>query len=163
GAAQAQPRAADSGSSVGSLFSARVAAVREHFTALMNAFPQMPDEFARVRAKMAVEFEERGPIGILILFVGFAALGIGAQRIFYWAMTGVRQRMSEASLDTVGHRLRAVFMRFAFGLGVIGSAALGTIGAFLVFDWPPVLGEVRFGFVVAFLGQRLAIVLGRVL
>jgi moderate conductance mechanosensitive channel len=159
----AAPREPEATSGLGHLFGGRVAAIRDHFGQLVIAFPELPGEFARARDKMRVEFEERGLIGVLILFASFAALGVGAQWLYYTAMAGVRRRMGAAALDTVGHRLRAVGARFAFGLGVISSAAVGTFGAFLVFDWPPVLGEVVFSFLIAFLAQRLATVLGRVL
>ena len=42
-------------------------------------------------------------------------------------------------LDTVQTRLGAVGRRLAFGLGWAASFALGSLGAFLLFDWPPLL------------------------
>ena len=42
-------------------------------------------------------------------------------------------------LDTVEERLRAVGRRLAFGLGWTASFAVGSLGAFLLFDWPPLL------------------------
>ena len=66
-------------------------------------------------------------------------------------------------LDTVGERLRAVAIRLAFGLGLIASFAVGSVGAFLVFDWPPLLREIVLGYLIAFLITWLTLVLGRFL
>jgi hypothetical protein len=60
----------------------------------------------------------------------------------------------------VGDRLRAVAMRLAFGAGLVAAFALGSVGAFLAFDWPPLLREIVLGYLLAFLALRLALVVG---
>ncbi len=40
-------------------------------------------------------------------------------------------------------RLRAVGLRTAYGLGLLLAFALGSVGAFLLFDWPPLLKRDR--------------------
>ena len=41
--------------------------------------------------------------------------------------------------------VRAVAMRLAFGAGLVAAFALGSVGAFLAFDWPPLLREMVLG------------------
>ena len=71
-----------------------------------------------------------------------------------------RKRINELPLETVGDRLRAVAMRLAFGAGLVAAFALGSVGAFLAFDWPPLLREIVLGYLLAFLALRLALVVG---
>jgi small-conductance mechanosensitive channel len=73
------------------------------------------------------------------------------------------KRISELDLATVGDRLRAVAARLAFNSGLVVAFALGSVGAFLPFHWPPLLREVVLGYLLAFLAVRLALVIGRVL
>jgi small-conductance mechanosensitive channel len=60
-------------------------------------------------------------------------------------------------------RLRVVATRFAFAVGLVAAFALGSVGAFLAFDWPPLLREMVFGYLVVFLVIRVAIVVGHLL
>jgi small-conductance mechanosensitive channel len=66
-------------------------------------------------------------------------------------------------LDTVGNRLRVVAARFGFSFGVVVIFAIGSIGAFLAFDWPPLLREILFAYLIAFLALRVANVVGHFL
>ena len=54
-------------------------------------------------------------------------------------------------------------MRFAFAVGLVAAFALGSVGAFLALDWPPLLREMVFGYLVVFLVIRVAIVVGHFL
>ena len=60
-------------------------------------------------------------------------------------------------------RLRAIGLRAAYGLGVLLAFALGSIGAFLLFEWPPLLKEIVLAYLLVFLIVRLVLVLGRIL
>jgi small-conductance mechanosensitive channel len=54
-------------------------------------------------------------------------------------------------------------VRFAFAVGLVAAFALGSVGAFLAFDWPPLLREMVFGYLLVFLVIRVAIVVGHFL
>ena len=100
---------------------------------------------------------------MIVLLAGFAALGFGLEWLFWRASAGLRQRLIAAGLDSVRDRLRAVGLRTAYGLGLLLAFALGSIGAFLLFDWPPLLKEVVLAYLLVFLVVRLVLVLGRIL
>ena len=59
--------------------------------------------------------------------------------------------------------MRAIGMRAAYGLGVLLAFAVGSIGAFLLFDWPPLLKQIVLAYLLVFLIVRLVLVLGRIL
>ena len=71
--------------------------------------------------------------------------------------------MIATSFDTARDRLHAIGRRFAYGLGVLLAFAIGSIGAFLLFEWPPLLKEVVLAYLMVFLIIRLVLVLGRFL
>jgi moderate conductance mechanosensitive channel len=142
-----------------------IAAQLEHIRAFLRdlaaAAPTLGDEFGRAQTKLLAETQQRGR-GLLLLAV-FVGLGFGLEWLFWWATAGFRERMIATGLESAHERLRAVGRRFAYGLGVLLAFALGSIGAFLLFDWPPLLKEVVLAYLLVFLIIRLVLVLGRVL
>ena len=144
-------------------FATPVAAIRQHFASLAAAFPMLPADFEQARARLVADLQDRGLVEILLLLCGFVALGFGAEWLFWRADRGGPRAPPGAGLATVGDRLRAVATRLAFGVGRVTAFALGSIVAFLPFDWPPLLREIVLGYLVAFLALRLALVIGRFL
>ena len=59
--------------------------------------------------------------------------------------------------------MRAIGLRLAFGLSEVAIFGLGSVGAFLAFDWPPLLRQVVLAYLVAAVVLRLVLVLGRFL
>ncbi len=164
-AAQPTPPAAPAKQEMGasSYFASRVAAIREHVAELMTAFPKLPAEFARAGIILSLEFQERGLLTILLLIAVFVGLGLGAERLYHWIGKGAFNHIIALKLDTVAQRLRAVAIRLAYGLGMVGSFAIGSVGAFLALDWPPLLREIVLGYLMAFLVIQLTLVAARFL
>jgi small-conductance mechanosensitive channel len=146
-----------------SYFAGRIAAIREHMTALVAALPTLPDQFATAGRNLSREFQDRGLIKILLLIAVFIGLGFGAERLFYWIAKGIEAWIIALPLDTVGQRLLAVAVRLAYGLGMVTSFAIGSVGGFLALDWPPLLREIVLGYLLAFLVVRLTLVATRFL
>jgi len=157
-AAPAGPEETPSG-----LLAERVAGIRQHLQALAAALPTLPDEFERVGIILSLEFEEHGIVSVLLLILAFVALGFGVEWLFYWAASGIEKWIVTLPLSTIGERLRAVAVRLAYGTGMVAAFAVGSVGAFLVFSWPPLLREIVLGYLFAFLIVRLTLVLGRFL
>ncbi|MEK0082014.1 mechanosensitive ion channel domain-containing protein [Benzoatithermus flavus] len=142
---------------------ARLTALRDHLQRLAEAVPKVPAELERAWLVLSLEFEERGLFQVLPLIAAFIALGFGVEWLFWRATTGIRARIGSAPLATVAERLHTVGTRFAFGLGLVTAFALGSVGAFLAFEWPPLLKEIVLGYLLAFLSLRLSLVVGRFL
>ncbi len=141
----------------------RLDSMRAFLHALVAEIPRVPDELAGAWRMLAGDMQERTALDVAVLLTVFAALGFGLEWLFWWATTGFRQRMISTPLDTVRERLHAVGRRLAYGVGVLLAFALGSIGAFLLFDWPRVLKEVVLAYLIVFLIVRLVLVLGRIL
>lgn len=145
------------------LLAERIAGIRQHLQALAAALPTLPDEFERAGIILSLEFEEHGIVSVLLLILAFVALGFGVEWLFYWAASGIEKWIIALPLNTVGERLRAVAVRLGYGTGMVAAFAIGSVGAFLVFSWPPLLREIVLGYLFAFLIVRLTLVLGRFL
>jgi len=139
--------------------SARFAAISRRSPAL----PRLPAEVERAIGILLLEFEERGLLSVLLPILGFGVLGFGAEWLYRRLTAGVRQWIGAIPLETVNGRLHAVIARFAFGLGMVASFALGSTGAFMAFDWPILLKEIVLVYLLAVLATRFAMVLGRFL
>ncbi len=112
---------------------------------------------------LASELQDRSALGIVILILGFALLGRGAEWAFWRATRDARGRIEQAKPEMIAHRLRLTGIRFAFGLTSVGVFALGSIGAFLTLDWPPLLKQIVLAYLVAALVSRLALLVGNLL
>jgi moderate conductance mechanosensitive channel len=159
------PQAGTAGeaATVHQMMTGRVDAMRAFLRELAAAVPILPGELSGAWTRLYAETQERGLVSVLVLLVVFAALGFGLEWLYWWATPGLRTRMIATRLETVRDRLRAIAGRAAFGLGVLLAFASGSIGAFLLFDWPPLLKQIVLAYLLVFLISRLVLVLGRFL
>jgi moderate conductance mechanosensitive channel len=154
----AAPAHAKSNESVSHYFDSRIAGVREHVAVLASTLPDLPNQFARGVDRLQAEIPRRGTVLFLVLV--FASLGFGVEWLFRKATQKTRERLNGLPMETVNDRLRLVAARFAFAFGVVAAFVIGSIGPFLALDWPPLLREMVFGYLVAFLITRIAGLVG---
>jgi hypothetical protein len=141
---------------------ARLEAVRAHLRSVAAAAPGLPAGIERASSLLLGELKERGLLEILLLLVGFAALGYGVEWLFWTATATLRRWIGDRPVRTVAERLRHVGLRLAYGLSLVAIFGLGSIGAFLVFAWPPLLKAIVLSYLLAVLIVRLTLTLGRV-
>jgi small-conductance mechanosensitive channel len=156
--AEAQPEPA--GATVPQL-AGRVDAMRGFVRELLAAIPRLPAELRQAWGTLSADLENHGLLYVLLLLAMFIGLGFAAQGCYWWATTGFRRTIVQSPLDSVGERLRAVGKRLLFGLGWVLALGVGSIGAFLLFDWPPFLKHVVLAYLAVFLIVMLTRVLAR--
>ena len=160
----AQARATDAEAiSISHEFDSRVAAIREHIVALGAALPDLPDQIEHAHGLVSADLGDHGRIKGLSLLAVFVVLGFGVEWLFRRATGRIRARLDGLPVATVHDRLRIVAVRFAFAVGLVAAFALGSVGAFLALDWPPLLREMVFGYLLVFLVIRVAVVVGHFL
>ncbi len=165
GKAAASDPAADNPetNSISHYFDSRVAAIRAHVVALGATVPDLPNQFGHAAGLVTADLGTHGRAKMLLLLAVFVGLGFGVEWLFRKATGRIRARLDGLPLATVNDRLRIVAVRFAFAVGLVAAFALGSVGAFLALDWPPLLREMVFGYLLVFLVIRVAIVVGHLL
>jgi moderate conductance mechanosensitive channel len=161
-AAAAEPPAAPE-LTVRMMAAAHVDMMHAFLRQLMGALPTLPQELAQAWRKLYADSQDWGLLSIALLLAVFAIFGFGIEWLFWLATARFRERLIATPLDTARERLHAVGRRFAYGVGMVLAFAIGSIGGFLLFDWPPLLRDVVLANLLVFLIIRLVLVLGRIL
>jgi hypothetical protein len=156
--AQAAAEHAAMEESVAQALDGRLAAIREHFVALARAVPDLPNQYWQGHERVTADLGDNGRTKALLLLAFFIGLGTAVEWLFRKATQRVRGRLDSLPLETASDRLRVVALRFAFAVGLVAAFALGSIGPFPALDWPPLLRQMLFGLLVAFLvgGSRMS-------
>jgi small-conductance mechanosensitive channel len=162
-AAPALPTAGAGETGLSGFLERRVQVWRGHLQELSAALPGLPGELATATGRLEGALADRGLVEVVLLLAGFIGLGFGVELLFWRATAAFRARFAAAPVVTAADRVRLVLSRFLFGLAWIVSFALGSIGAFLLFPWPPALRVLVLGYLAAFLALRVMLVLGRFL
>lgn len=144
------------------MIGSRIDAARASVRRLAGAIPELPAQLGIVRATLTRELDAHGALGLLGPLAGFAVLGSLAEALFWRASKAVRDRITVRPVDTVEQRLHAVAWRLSYGIALIGVFAAGSIGAFLAFDWPPLLQEIVLTYLAVVLAVRLTLIGGRI-
>jgi small-conductance mechanosensitive channel len=150
-------------SSEDGVLAGQIDGIRAHLASIQAAVPMVPGALAEVAQRVHGEMDTEGMSSMFLLVAAFAALGFGMERLFWLVSGGVRKWIMASPMDKPVDRLRTMFVRFGFGASWVMAFALGTVGAFLAFDWPPALREVLLRLLVAVVMVRLSLVLGRLL
>jgi hypothetical protein len=159
-APQAQtPGVAASEASVAGFVEWRLQVWQEHLRGLADALPGLSAEIGSALARMWAELTGRGLAGTGLLLAAFIALSFGAEWLFSWATARLRSRVESVRPASVAERIRLVLSRFLLELVRVLCFAGGSIGAFLIFTWPPQLRRLVLGYLFAFLILRVTLAL----
>jgi len=102
------------------------------------------------------------PVGLLIAVVLFVAGGFVAQRIAWWSGRSILSFVLAAPVVTVRQRLKLHGARLAMGLLALTGYLIGSLGAFMLFPWPPIFRDIALTLLSAVVMVRLAVLVGRV-
>jgi hypothetical protein len=131
------------------MMAARTASLRDHLASLAAAAPRLPGEFRSAADRLLAELQGRSLVGVLILVLGFVALGAGTEWIFRRVTAHPQQRIAAMPMETVSERMARHRPASRLRLSEVVIFGLGSIGAFLAFDWPPLLRQVVLAYLVA--------------
>ena len=129
---------------------------RSHAAALLAAANSFPSETMRGAAVLEQDVRANGGTRPIFLVAAFVAVGLAAQWLFYWISAGWRSWMARAAFATVRERVVAVAARLLWATCYVLSFGLGSIGFFLLFEWPPLIREIVVGYLFAIVVFRLA-------
>jgi small-conductance mechanosensitive channel len=165
GAAETAERSAKAAKpeTVTEFFASDLGRIRGHITEIVAAVSTLPDSFSEAALGLEAEAEGGSSFPVGWLLAGFAALGCGAELLFRLATRRVRRRLDALPVASAAERLRLIAERFVLAAGLVLAFAVGSIGAFLGFDWPPLLREIVSGYLIAFVAIQVAVVVGQFL
>ncbi|UWM73526.1 mechanosensitive ion channel family protein [Rhizobium sp. WSM4643] len=129
---------------------------RAHASSLLDAIQSFPLETMRGGAVLERDIQANGGTRPIFLVAAFVAVGLAAQWLFWWISAGWRSWMARAPFATVRERMIALAARLLWAACYVLSFGLGSIGFFLMFQWPPVIREVVVGYLFAIVIFRLA-------
>jgi moderate conductance mechanosensitive channel len=143
--------------SVADAASHRLAEVRAHFLALAAAVPRIPIEVDNALARISADVDERSTFASLLMVLAVIALGLSCEAIFNRVTVGPRRALAQQMpIAPSSERASLHALRFGLGIGQIASFAVGCIGAFLLFAWPPLLEQTVLALLIAVLATRVA-------
>lgn len=141
----------------------RIGGLKEHFASLAAAVPQLPDEVGKACDRLLGELNGKSPLALVVLIAGFLMLGAGTEWLFRRATAAYRERIARVAHPTASERLHAMGLSLVLELGGVGIFTLGSVGAFLAFDWPHLLRHVVVAYLIAAVMLRLVLVAGQFL
>jgi small-conductance mechanosensitive channel len=149
--AQPTPQAEPSTAAPAEGMSGPIDRIHKHLTDLVLAVPQVPAELSKAGTRLGEDLMGWGVGAAAMLVAAFLALGLAVQWIFSRAASPLIGRISSRS-----DRFLAIILRLAYLLGSVGAFALGSLGPFVAFEWPPTLKELVIGYLTAGLATGLA-------
>src|SRR5262249_50898571 len=135
----APPPSADA--TAGDMMAATLDDVHTRFRTMGIELTRIPDYLATVWWQTEVLLPGSALLRLVGALIGFLAGGIGAHLLFLYAARSWRAHFAVLNLATPRQRLSAVCERLLFGILVIAVSAAGSLGAFLLFVWPPLTGS----------------------
>ena len=141
----------------------RLQMLRSRIRVLAEAVPQLPHQVSRAGGMLGDMLDRSDAFSLLLFVPVFVALGFGGEWLFRRNMRRFGTWLLALPLATVRERVSAVFVRLLYSLGIVGSFALGSLGAMLPFDWTNGMKQVLLGLLLACLFTRFGAVIGRFL
>lgn len=131
--------------------------VRTRLWNLGAGMGEIPADLAQVRYRTQSLLPGVALLRLVGFIIVFLAAGIGARMLFFRLARPWLAHFNALSLATPRQRAAAVGERLLFGTLIVASFATGSMGAFLLFSWPPLTGSIILGYLLAFITVRLSL------
>ncbi|HVI90302.1 MAG TPA: mechanosensitive ion channel family protein [Dongiaceae bacterium] len=139
-----------------------IAAIRSFLREMVASAPTLPGALDSAWLVLSVDLEHQGVLRVALALALFVALGAGFEQLFRRMTSGFRNRLIAIDLNAARSRFRAASYRLIYGLGLVLAFAMGSIGAFLLLDWQPLLQYIVLSYLQVILIIRIVLVLGRI-
>jgi small-conductance mechanosensitive channel len=118
---------------------------------------QIPDQLAEVVGRTRAQLPTQERLRLVGAVIVFLVGGSIARYLFFHLARPWRMHLGAMTLDTAPERARAASERLLFGMLIVAAFAAGSMGAFLLFAWPPLTGAIILGYLLAFVLVRLSL------
>ncbi len=131
--------------------------VRTRLWNLGAGLGDIPADLAQVRDRTQSLLPGVALLRLVGFIIVFLAGGTGARLLFFHLARPWRAHFDSLTLATPRQRAAAVGERLLFGTLIVASFATGSIGAFLLFSWPPLTGSIILSYLLASIAIRLSL------
>jgi len=131
--------------------------LRTRLSNILAELNQIPDQMALVLGGTRAQLPAPERLRLIGAVIVFLAGGLVARYLFFRLARPWRMHFDAVTLDTARERARVVSERLLFGTLAVSAFAAGSMGAFLLFAWPPMTGPIILGYLLAFLLVRLSL------
>lgn len=145
------------------MMATRIETLRARALALLAAAPSVPAEIEAALERFGGGWTRFDLLWLLVASALFIGGGFLAQRFAFWSARGLMSFILTAPAQTVGQRLKLHAIRISIGLLLLSAFLIGSLGAFLLFPWPPVFRQIVLVLLAATIAVRLAVTFGRVI
>jgi small-conductance mechanosensitive channel len=149
GRTAAAPGTAPAGATAEMAMGGRLAEVRRHLIRVAGAIQRVPAEVLRARTDMMESVKGAGVPGLFPLLFGFVVLGLGLQGLYRLVTRRFAVGVGKLPVVTARERGMAILACLAQDLGRVAAFVVGSVGAFLVLEWPTLLRDVVLAYLVA--------------
>ncbi len=118
---------------------------RQRVTAVGHGFEVLPSDFTTSRSQIAAELSAHGFSRGWQLIIAFIGVGLGSLWLATTLTRRAWQELSERPIGSVQDRLMAVLRRAEIAFIRLFAFTLGSLGLFLLFDWPPLVRTLSIG------------------
>ncbi len=141
----------------GAVMQSALIGLRARLWGLASESTNIPDETQRFWMRVGSELPGTKLPRVFVLVALFLAGGIGAQWLFYRLARPWRVHFNALAMDTPRERLTTVIERVLFATLYVCAFTAGSMGTFLLFAWPPLIGSIILGYLLAFIAIRLSL------
>lgn len=127
--------------------------------ATINGLAAFPDEIAATGNFLASDMGRNGLLRILLLSGLFVAVGCLAEWLYRRATAPLCAYLEQQSPEKFADRFRQIAILCILSILSLGIFAIGSIGTFMLFDWPPVMRPALLAMLMAFFLLRIAMII----
>jgi moderate conductance mechanosensitive channel len=110
---------------------------RQRVAAVRNGLTLLGSDFAASRSEIAAELAEHGFSRGWQLIIAFIGLGLGSLWLAVTLTRRAWQELADQPIRNVDDRLKVILGRTQIASIRMLAFTLGSLGLFLLFDWPP--------------------------
>jgi len=137
--------------------------LRSHMAGLFEATRSLPGETMQAAERLRQEVRQDRGVSPPLLVAAFLAVGLLAQWLFYRASSGWRGWIAQAPFTTVREKILVLGIRLFWAACYQACFAIGSLGFFLAFEWPPLIREIVVGYLLAIVTVKLTLAIANVL
>ncbi|WP_336082176.1 mechanosensitive ion channel family protein [Thalassospira sp. CH_XMU1448-2] len=132
---------------------------KAHIDETLRGFGAFPDEVDATLALMSSDFGKTGLMWVAIFTAVFVGVGIIAEIIYRRFSASMCAYLEAQTPEKFSDRLKQIIALCVLSLLSLGVFAIGSVGTFLIFDWPPIMKAAVMSLLTSFFLLRILMII----